>query len=232
MFYYTYITRLEGSEKYYVGRHQSKLHPDQDSYKGSGRWVRSIKDKTRLKRDILEFYEDEDALLSAEAMLITEHFGRNNCMNMNEKPVGFSSERNPSKRADIRERNRRRLLENNPMKGRRHTAETIELIRVASTGRFHTEESKKKQSDAMLGKNIGKVRTLEHREELSRLRKEDYTAGRRTPNYGMRGRTHTEEAREKFREIANNRERFECHKCGGLFARCAFNRWHGDNCSK
>lgn len=232
MFYYTYITRLEGSEKHYVGRHQSKKHPANDRYKGSGKWVRSIKDKARLTREVISFYDDEETLMEAEAELISQHIGQPHCMNMNERPVGFSSKTNPNKRSEMRERLRRRLLTNNPMKGRKHTPEALEKIREASTGKARSEHSKRKQSESMKGKNVGKKRTVEQRLELSRMRKDDYAAGRRTPNYGMLGKTHTEEARARFREVANNREKFECYKCGGFFAMCALNRWHGENCRK
>lgn len=146
MFYYTYITTLKGSEKYYVGRHQSKRHPDNDPYKGSGKWVRSIADKSRLQRQVLSFYDNEYDLLLAEQLLLSEHFGLPNCMNMNEKPVGFSSSNNPNKLETARKRNSERLLRNNPMKGKKHTQETLEKIRAASTGRMHTEYSKRKES--------------------------------------------------------------------------------------
>lgn len=230
MFYYTYITRLQDSDKFYVGRHQSKRHPDADRYVGSGKWVRSIKDRSRLTREILQFFESETDLMVAEQALLSDFYGTDGCMNMNDRPTGFCSSSNPNKTLEARERMRQRLLTDNPMKGKKHTPEAIEKIRTTSTGRFHSNETKAKQSTVMQGKNVGKVRTAEHRAELSRIRKEDYITGRRTPNYGMRDKTHSEDAKRRMREVHQNRATQECTHCGGTFALCGYKRWHGDNC--
>jgi len=52
-----------------------------------------------------------------------------------------------------------------------------------------SEESKKKLSESMKGKNLGKVRTLEQREAISRRQ------------IGQTGKPHTEETKQKLREI-------------------------------
>jgi len=230
MFYYTYITRFRNSTKYYVGRHQSTIHPDKDSYKGSGKWVRSIKDKTKLVREILEFYENEDDLVLAESSLISMHFGQPNCMNMNEKPVGFSSKHNPNKKEEYKNKLRKRMLEDNPMKGKRHTAETLSKMREASTGKAQSTETRKKHSEAMIGKNLGKKRTEEHKRELSIMRKNDYANGVRIPTRPMLGKKHSDTTIEKMKLSQTYRRRKQCEKCGGVFAMCAYTRWHGIHC--
>ena len=230
MFYYTYIIRLSESDKYYVGRHQSKRNPSDDPHSGSGRWVRSIKDRSRLRREIIEFYSCEEDLKVAEEELLALHYGKPNCMNMNERPVGFSSSDNPSKSVERRELNRKRLLENNPMKGRKHSPETLEKMRLASTGRAHTDESKGKMSQTMLGKNVGKRRSDEQRVALSERRREEYRTGTRIHARGMKGKQHSDDAKLKMKAAQQIREKKQCCNCGGFFAVCAFNRWHGDNC--
>ena len=50
MYLFVYkTTHVNG--KYYIGRHQTKNL--NDGYLGSGKWVRSIKDKTSLTREII-----------------------------------------------------------------------------------------------------------------------------------------------------------------------------------
>lgn len=232
MFYYTYITTLEDSEKYYVGRHQSKKHPDNDSYRGSGKWVRSIKDKSRLKRRILNFYDNEYDLLIAEELLLSQHFGLPGCMNMNEKPIGFSSTNNPSRNEETRKRNRQRFLQDNPMKGRKHTRESIHKMKLASTGKTHTESSKAKRSQSMIGKNLGKKRTDEQKAQLSWRRKREYRTGTRIHARGMKGKKHSAESISKIKAGQQNRTKSICIHCGGSFAACAIAAWHGDRCKK
>jgi len=85
--------------KYYVGRH-STANLD-DGYLGSGEWPLSIKDKSTLTREILEYASDELHLIELEGNYLAEHFGKTNCMNRTSNPIGFSSENNPMKNPEI-----------------------------------------------------------------------------------------------------------------------------------
>jgi len=49
------------SGKYYIGRHSTENI--NDGYLGSGKWVKSIKDKSKLSREILEYCDDIDDLI-------------------------------------------------------------------------------------------------------------------------------------------------------------------------
>lgn len=81
--------------KYYVGRHST---PNiNDGYIGSGEWPLSIKDKSSLTREILEYANDEEQLIMLEGKYLEEHYGKQNCMNRTKDPVGFGSENNPMK---------------------------------------------------------------------------------------------------------------------------------------
>jgi len=64
MYYYTYITKDTRSDRFYVGSHSTDNL--KDGYMGSGKWVRSIKDKTRLKTKILKFYNSIKEVRKAE----------------------------------------------------------------------------------------------------------------------------------------------------------------------
>ena len=78
--------------KYYIGRHSTdNLN---DDYVGSGKWPLSIKDKSTLTREILEFVDDFETLKLREGEYLTEHYGKPNCMNRNIDPVGFGTGKN------------------------------------------------------------------------------------------------------------------------------------------
>ena len=88
MYHFIYKTTCK-SGKYYVGRHSTcKLN---DNYFGSGKWVKSIKDKSILSREILEFFDDSEQLKLAEQLLLFENIDKPNNMNYNNNATGFSS---------------------------------------------------------------------------------------------------------------------------------------------
>lgn len=89
--------------KYYIGRH-STTNLD-DGYLGSGRWVRQIKDKSTLSREILEYAETEDALILLEEKYLNEHHGKPKCMNMSNKGTGWATgNANPMSRPETIEK--------------------------------------------------------------------------------------------------------------------------------
>ena len=85
--------------RYYIGRH-STTNMD-DGYIGSGRWPSSIKDKSNVKREILEFANDDISLKQLEGKYLREHYGNPGCMNATADPVGFDSATNPMKRSEV-----------------------------------------------------------------------------------------------------------------------------------
>lgn len=64
---------------FYYGRHSTKNL--NDGYMGSGNWVKSIKDKNSLSKEIIEFANNIEELKQIEQKYINEHFGKQNCMN-------------------------------------------------------------------------------------------------------------------------------------------------------
>ena len=81
--------------KYYIGRHSTDNLDD--GYVGSGKWPLSIKDKSSLTREILEYAENQEQLKDLEGKYLAEHYGKPQCMNATKDPVGFDSENNPMK---------------------------------------------------------------------------------------------------------------------------------------
>ena len=74
--------------KYYIGRH-STTNSD-DGYIGSGLWPSSIKDKTTLTREVLEYVDTFERLVELEDQYLLEHYGKPNCMNMSNKSTGWA----------------------------------------------------------------------------------------------------------------------------------------------
>ena len=74
--------------KYYIGRHSTSNQDD--GYMGSGLWTSSIKDKSTLTREILEYVDTFEHLVALEDQYLLEHYGKPNCMNMSNKSTGWA----------------------------------------------------------------------------------------------------------------------------------------------
>lgn len=110
MFIYK-TTHISG--RYYIGRCSRK---NSTSYLGSGKWVKSIKDKTTLHREILSEHSTFEELVNAENEAIAKHINDPLCMNWNNRSVGFATgDRNPS-------------VVNNKRIGSKHSDKTKQLI--------------------------------------------------------------------------------------------------------
>jgi len=125
MFHFLYKT-YTNSGKYYVGRHSTKNVDD--GYLGSGKWVKGIKDKTILKREILKFVDTVEELKREEKFLLEGVIDDPLNMNFNNSAEGFAvgnlnpahSEQERKRRRDHNwmktEEARRWVSENNPSK--------------------------------------------------------------------------------------------------------------------
>jgi hypothetical protein len=163
-FHYLYKITHVPSGRYYHGRHSYKSLDN--NYFGSGRWVKSIIDKTTLQKEILQIFESQEELIEAETSIIRENWEDPLQMNWNDSGVGWSSATNPSKI-------------NHPWKGRKHTEETKMKVSEAKKrqyasgevihpclGRVRSEEAKDKQRQKMKGRKL----TPEHANKLKQSR--------------------------------------------------------------
>jgi len=175
MYHFIYKT-YSPSGFYYYGRH-STLNIN-DGYFGSGNWIKSIKDKSKLKRDIIVFCDDTQELLEKEREYIINNIDNPKCMNFNENPLGFSSINNPntllkgskvlSERfkgekngmygKKLSEEQKRKISEytrgeRNPFYGKIHSEETKRKIGEFKMGKPRSEETKLKLSEALSGEN-------------------------------------------------------------------------------
>jgi hypothetical protein len=143
------------SGKYYIGRHSTKNI--NDGYFGSGRWVKSIKDKSNLSREILEYCDNDSELIEKETFLIGQHISNPLCMNWNDKGVGWSSKFNPSKLNPSRFAGDKNPMKNEEVRNKvsADLKKGYENGRIPSfLGKNHTEESNEKNRQAHLGKKL------------------------------------------------------------------------------
>lgn len=225
MYHFIYkTTHISG--KYYVGRHSTKNIDD--GYFGSGKWVRSIKDKSQLKKEILKFCT-KDELLKEEEKIISQHIGNYNCMNYNNSSVGFSSgkfnpsndpirkkkmsenfsgENNPSKREDVR----KKISQSQKGKKRSNWSMSDEGKKNISNGRKgikYSEEGRKKISD---------------------VRKKDFLSGKREHMPSFKNQKHSKETIKLMKEKANKRPKYECVYCFKQMDLGNLTRFHNEKC--
>jgi group I intron endonuclease len=153
--YFIYKT-YSPSGFYYYGRH-STLDIN-DGYLGSGNWIKSIKNKSNLKRDIILFCENEQELIKKEEEYLKKYINDPKCMNFNEKSTGFSSLNNPNKL----------------IKGSKILSERIKGEKNGMYGKTHSDEYKKYLSENMKGEKnpfYGKTHTEETKEKISKSNK-------------------------------------------------------------
>jgi hypothetical protein len=142
---------------YYYGRHSTENIDD--GYYGSGKWIKSIKNKSKLKKEIVLFCSNFKHLLEMEKKYISENIDNPLCMNFNENSMGFSSVNNPNKLLKgTKELSDRVSGEKNGMYGKTHSEEYKQYLRDIMTGennpfygKNHTEESKEKIRQKRLG---------------------------------------------------------------------------------
>lgn len=89
IYHFIYKT-THSNGRYYIGRHSTNNL--NDGYLGSGKWVKSIKDKSTLSRDIISYANDIEELKLLEEQYINTHFDNPLCMNHSKSSHGFDSE--------------------------------------------------------------------------------------------------------------------------------------------
>lgn len=227
MYHIIYKTK-SNSGKYYIGRHSTKNLDD--GYLGSGKWVRSIKDKSLLSREILEYCISPEDLLLAEEKYLKEHVGKENCMNFNLSSIGFSTgELNPANNDEERlKRSIRFMGDKNPAKRpevRKKMSESQKGKQSPNKGKKLSEQARKKISES----RRGLVYSEEGKKKLSESRKRNYDDGKRgVPSFS--GHTHSEETKQKQSDAAKNRDKLQCPHCNIFVTKANLIRWHLDKC--
>jgi hypothetical protein len=192
-FHYTYKTTNLINGRYYLGMHSTNRIDD--GYLGSGKRLYYELNKygrNNFNFEILVQFESREQLVQAEINLITEQDLKNpNCLNLKQGGTGgFSKEvsqkgqkagvlsrlekskNNPEYKAYISDQ-RSDLYANSLGKFKGHAVGTF-------LGKTHTEESRKKMSEAKKGKGTGKAnsqfgtRWITNGTENKKIKKEEW----------------------------------------------------------
>jgi group I intron endonuclease len=171
------------NQKYYIGKHSS-IDPN-DEYLGSGKALqRAIKKYgiANFKKEVLHLYEHEIDAYNKERELLEELNGVNDplCYNLCYGGVGFW------KGATHSVETRGKISRGN--KGKVVSEEHKHKLRVFHTGKILTDETKRKLSEINTGKKLSSE-----------------TKAKLIANSGMRGNTHTAEARAKISKAHTGR---------------------------
>ena len=89
MYLFVYKT-IHKNGKFYIGRHETNNL--NDDYLGSGKWIRSIKDKSTLVREIIDYADNINDLKELEEYYIDLFWNNPLCMNEIKGSIGFTSE--------------------------------------------------------------------------------------------------------------------------------------------
>lgn len=178
---YIYLVTNTINNKKYIGKHKSKSFDH--LYFGSGKLIKeALKTygKKNFKIEIIEWCSTKEELCEKERYWVNYFNCAHNddYYNLYNGSCGstevsqetklklsraFSGDKNPSKRPDVREKIRQsKLGENNAMYGKhpKLSDETKEKLRKANLGRKMSLESRKKMSEAKIGKPSNRKRKV------------------------------------------------------------------------
>jgi group I intron endonuclease len=223
--YIVYKTTNNITWQYYVGVHKQK-NLKFDGYLGSGKYLKNSIDKygkENFSRETLFVFNMKKEAYEKEKLIVNEEFINNkNTYNLKEGGCGGSecgrimSEETKRKIGTANKGKRRseefkqknsddQKGEKGNFYGRKHTAESIELMKIKRANQVFSEETKKKMSNAAKGR----------------------------PG-NMLGKKHSEEAKKKMREIGKGRpgkrDIIKCPYCNKEGGDNAMKQWHFENC--
>lgn len=233
MHYIIYKT-FTSTGKYYIGRHSTNNLDD--GYIGSGKWVKSIKDKLSLTREILAFAKSESELKILEEQFINESINDPHNMNFNNKSTGW-----PTGDLNWARSPEAKLVKSNRKKGlsleEEHGAEKAKLIRQKIS---NSRTGKKTNKPSW---NRGMVLSAETREKISKSvstqmlsmtpneRKEKFgNVGDKNGFFNQKHKDSTIQILKEKQKSNRQNNRFTCPHCLKDIDKPNYSRYHGNNC--
>jgi group I intron endonuclease len=202
--------------KWYIGCRTAKgCHP-KDGYITSSKLVKNLIKTTpeEWQREILHTGTPEE-ILNLEVALLEEFDAKNNLLSYNQHNGDGKFTRTGVKV---------------PLETRLKQSESIKKVHPnrgkpsPNKGKIASEETRKKQSEAKLGKKR-KPFTEQTREKIRQAK-----LGSNNPSYG---RTPSEETKEKLRQAnQGKKEIFTCPHCEKTGGGGSMTRWHFDSCKQ
>lgn len=191
---------------YYIGRHSTKNL--RDGYRGSGKWIKSIKNKSELITEIIEYSDNPENLRQIEQKYIDDHFGNPGCMNFLKSSLGFNQGYKPTDEA------KRKMSISQT--GKKRTPEHIKNLSLSNTGKKRTEQAIKNMSESQ--------KIIQNKKDV-----------RLKISLAQKGKTRKpldESHKEKIgKALLGKKQKIEkcnhCQKEGGLNM---MRRYHFDNC--
>jgi hypothetical protein len=156
-FYTIYKITCLNSDEYYIGAHKTKNL--EDNYFGSGKRIKAIKKKygvNNLKREFLFFANSQDDMYSVEKQIIAECLWKDDkCLNLVEGGIGSWDYVNQKiKSGEIVLPPVDNNGEKNPMFGKHHKKETLDLISATLTEKYSSDYYKCLFSSINTGREV------------------------------------------------------------------------------
>lgn len=251
--YCVYLTIYRGNKlpPFYIG--STSVANINNGYRGSvcsrdyrGIWKSEIKEHPELFKTVIIAYSNtrkEATLREREIHLRLKvntsplYINRNLASPDGACGVSLKGKDNPmygKPRLDVVDRNKSR-------KGSRLSKEHREKISKGTSGannpmygKNHTDEAKKKMSEAVTGRTYHKVECEFCSKEIASNNLDNHIAVcKSNPNRFQKFKhklPRSAESRQKISEIRKNQEKIKCPHCGGEATPPNAKRWHFDNC--
>lgn len=233
MYYIIYKTFTD-SGKYYIGRHSTNNLDD--GYLGSGKWVKSIKDKSVLTREILAFAESETELKILEERFINDSINDPNNMNFNNKSSGW-----PTGDLNWARTPEAKLIKSDQRKG--ITLEDTHGVEKAKLIRQKISDSKTGKKTGKPSWNRGVTMPATTRDRISKSvsnqmsllsaaeRKEKFgNVGHKNGFFNQKHKDSTIQFLREKQKLSRQVNRLTCPHCFKNIDKPNYTRYHGDNC--
>lgn len=210
MIYYLYKITNNVNDKIYIGIHQTNNLDD--NYMGSGKLLNYAKKKygiENFKKEILEFFNNEEDMVAREIEIITEEFlNSNDTYNM--MPGGrFGS----AKRNGL------------TFKGKNHSDETKNILSEKAKNKIISDKTRAKQSENNFARR-DPINQKIHARMAGRI------GGSKGKNEETKEKLRRAALNNKFGKanLGKKRQKVKCPHCDKLGAKNVMFRWHFNNC--
>jgi hypothetical protein len=233
MNHYTYLLQSKENDMMYIGVRSCAVSPEVDNYWGSSKHLPKNVSEVCDKFILGTFDSREEA--------VSDEIKRHNTNDVVVSDVFWNRAKQTSVGFDTSGTKLERTSEHNQKIGRSNLGRKpsdlcVTQVKLANTGKLHTEEAKLNMSQSKIGKkhstetkqkigkaNLGKKHTEESKKKLSNALK---------GNTNFSGKKHTEEAKLKMSNSRKALEKIACPHCDVVSLKSLMVRWHFDNCKE